>query len=250
MAFSKRKNTEKDKKEAVSRDLPKDSKLTQEINELSTIGGRRDLSRADTEVKEAVSKAAKTDIKNILLIEQGRCPVCYARTENFLFTVVCPSCGWFRREVPSRGRSLVYLKNGDTIDCDYVHHSSRDEYLCIKDGVVISEISRSEVRKIDYLWERGELEEARILAHKLKSGICSWCEGSLEETAEEEHGEDYVAFGAFQERYIFCSEKCQRAFRKHYPARIHRNCYETDCNTCGLCVKRYDTHGFKRSILQ
>ena len=78
--------------------------------------------------------------------------------------------------------------------------------------------------------------------------ICSWCNEALNPD-EEEIYEDYVAFGTFQEHYIFCSEKHQKEFRKMYPSRIHRNCYETDCNQCELCIKRYDTHGFKRRII-
>lgn len=230
-------------------ELPKDSKLSAEIDGLAGIGDRRELQRADTEVKEVLSRATTTDIRNILLIDQGRCPVCAARTENFLFTVVCPSCGWFRREVPSKGSAVVYLKSGEKIECDYVHHGNREEYLCIRDGVVISEVMRSEARRIDYSWGTGDLDEARSLARRLKSGICSWCETELSETPQEAHFEDYVAFGAFQERFVFCSEKCQRSFRRQYPARVHRNCYEVDCNQCSLCIKRYDTRGFKRNIL-
>lgn len=244
--------TRKDKRtsDALKAELPKDSKLAAEIGGLASIGDRRELHRADTEVKEVVSKATQADIRNIMLIDQGRCPVCAARTENFLFTVVCPSCGWFRREIPDQGGSArVHLETDEVIDCDYVHHGSRDEFLCIRDGVVISELMRSEVKRIDYVWAEGELAKARALARKLKNGICSWCESDLGETPTEEHQEDYVALGAFQERYIFCSEKCQRAFRRHYPARVHRNCYEVDCNQCNLCHKRYDTHGFKRNIL-
>ena len=244
-----KKNSQRDTTDALKSELPKDSKLVAEIDEITSKRDRREILRADTEVKEVVSKATQTDIRNIMLIDQGRCPNCATRTENFLFTVVCPSCGWFRREIPDRGSAIVHLAKGDAIECDYVHHGERDEYLAIKDGVVISELMRSEVKRIDYVWAQGELDEARSTARRLKIGICSWCEGDMSATDESDHHEDYVAFGAFQERYIFCSEKCQRAFRKHYPARVHRNCYEVDCNQCNLCIKRYDTHGFKRNIL-
>lgn len=235
--------------EALRNELPKDSKLSAEIGELTAIGDRRDLQRADSEVKDVVSKATQADIRNIMLIDQGRCPVCASRTENFLFTVVCPSCGWFRREIPSGGSAVVHLTTNKKIECDYIHHGRRDEYLCIKDGVVISEVMKTEVKRIDYAWAAGELEEARTHVHRLRSGICSWCEMNLAESAEDEHREDYVAIGAFQDHFTFCSEKCQRAFRRHYPARVHRNCYEVDCNQCSQCIKRYDTHGFKRNIL-
>jgi hypothetical protein len=246
--FYKKKKASKN--DVIKSELPKDVKLKDELTELSAIGDRRDLNKADSEVKMAVSKATQADIREIMLIDQGRCPLCHARTENFLFTVVCPSCGWFRRNIPSTGKSIVHLNNKEKIECDYVHHGRTDEYLCIREGVVISEIMRDMVQKIDHVWEKNELEEARNTAQKLKTGICSWCERTLSDTPNEEHGEDFVAFGAVQERYRFCSEKCQRAFRKQYPARIHRNCYERDCNTCNLCIKRYDTHGFKRNILK
>jgi hypothetical protein len=104
--------------------------------------------------------------------------------------------------------------------------------------------------RVDYLWDEVELIQAKEAARRVRRGICSWCETSLEETPVEEHGEDYVAFGVFQERYIFCSEKCQRGFRKRYPSRVHRNCYETDCGSCELCVKRFECSDYKRKILR
>jgi hypothetical protein len=245
------KEDKKKRAEAAKGELPVDELLRGELTELSMAGDRREFSRADTEVREVVSRATKADIRNIMLIDQGRCPSCHARTENFLFTRVCPSCGWFRREVPGKGKSRVYLKNGEEIACDYVFRGGNDEFLLIREGVVVSEVMRSSVWKVDHVWEANDLQEARALAKKLREGLCSWCERSLAETTDEEGVyEDYVAFGALQERYLFCSEKCQRAFRRQYASRVHRNCYETDCNLCNLCIKRYDTHGFKRNILK
>ena len=49
----------------------------------------------------------------------------------------------------------------------------------------------------------------------------------------------HIAFGATQERYCFCSDDCFEAFRKMYPSRVHRDCYNRDCDTCSLCQKRY-----------
>jgi hypothetical protein len=235
-------------------DTPTDGRLMEDLTDLAVIGDRRNLSKADTEVKEAVDKATRTDLRNIMIIEKGRCPMCHSRTENFLFTVVCPSCGWFKRDIPVKGRSYVHLKDGDKILCDYVHRGGSDEFLCIRNGVVVSEVMRASVVKIDHIWEEEELEEVREVVRRTKEGICGWCDHSLSEAREpgDDQGpfEDYVAFGAYQEHHIFCSEKHQRAFRRQYPSRVHRNCYETDCNTCNLCIKRFDTHGFKRSILK
>jgi hypothetical protein len=68
---------------------------------------------------------------------------------------------------------------------------------------------------------------------------CSWCQ-----TVANPGGDGFhlvhVAFGTFQERYSFCSDACYEAFRKMYPSRVHRNCYERDCRECDLCVKRYE----------
>jgi len=120
-------------------------------------------------------------------------------------------------------QSHVFLTNGKEVICDYVHRGKTD-YLCIKEEVVISEITKSSIFNIDFIWEKNELENARKQSQKSLGGTCSWYE-------KEEIFEDYVAFGSTQKHYIFCSEKCQRSFRKQYPSRIHRNCYETDSQT-------------------
>jgi len=243
--FGKKKET-KSTTELIKDELPKDERLKAEITELSAIEGTE---RVDDEVHAAVSKAAKEDLRNYMLIDYGRCPVCHGSPAHFLFTVVCPTCGWFKRSAPAAGKSILTLRNGEKIECDHIHHGKPDGILCIRDGMVIAEVMRSETMKIEYAWSKEELEEAKETALKRRQGICSWCEKSLEESDEGGPFEDYVALGAMQERYSFCSEKCQRAFRKHYPPRVHRNCYETDCNACDLCIKRYDTHGFRRNIL-
>ena len=232
-----------------NQDFPKDDTLKEEFTEVTDIGDPKEIGKADSEVKVTVAEAAKTDIRNIMLIDQGRCPNCHGRTERFLFTVVCPSCGWFRRKIPETGHSLVHLNDGKKIVCDYVHRGEH-EYLCIRDGVVIAEVMRSSVFNIEHAWKEHELDDARESAQKLRVGICAWCETLISEVDPEGIGEDYVSFGNTQEHYLFCTEKCQRAFRKQYPSRIHRNCYETDCNQCNLCMKRFDTRDFKRKILR
>ena len=221
--------------------------LRDEFTSLSDIGDPQDIGKADNDVKEAVTEAARSDMRDILMIDQGRCPTCHARTESFLFTVVCPSCGWYRRRVPEKGKSTVLLNDGEKITCDYVHRG-KEEYLCIRDGVVVAEVMRTSVDMIRHDWKERELEEVRQQQIKYKTGLCSWCEKQLSEVDPDEIQEDYSAFGAVQEHYVFCSEKCQKAFRKQYPSRIHRNCYETDCNTCSQCIAKFDTKGFTRKI--
>lgn len=244
-----RENRRKKPRSMPKTETPMDDTLKEEFTELSDIGDPRNIGKADSEVKVAVSEATKTDIRNIMLIDQGRCPQCHARTERFLFTVVCPSCGWFRRKIPDSGHSVVHLIDGKKIVCDYVHRGA-EEYLCIRDDVVIAEVLRRSVFSIEHSWKENELDEARENARRLHGGTCSWCEKMLNEADPDEVSEDYVAFGTLQEHYVFCSEKCQRAFRKQYPSRIHRNCYETECNQCSLCLKRFDTRSFKRKILR
>ncbi len=228
---------------------PKDETLKDEFIEASDIGDPKSVSKIDTEVRVALNEATKTDIHAILMIDQGRCPSCHSKLDKFLFTAVCPECGWFKRKVPDKGHSHVFLSNGKEIVCDYIHRGT-DEFLCIKDGVVISEIAKSSIINIEFVWNPNELEDAREQSQKQSRGACSWCENIFKQENGEEVFEDYIAFGSTQEHYIFCSEKCQRAFRKQYTSRIHRNCYETDCKTCNLCIRKFDTRNFKRNILK
>jgi len=69
--------------------------------------------------------------------------------------------------------------------------------------------------------------------------MCSWCNGPAN-PEKEGFSLVQIAFGSSQERYVFCSEQCYEAFRKMYPSRVHRNCYEHNCADCNLCTKRYD----------
>jgi len=248
MAFFGKRDSESRKANQLQ-DSPKDAKLLEELSELSVDEDRRELDRADSEVLEAVSEATRADIRELKLLEYGRCPECRSRTDRFLYTVVCPSCGWHRREVPTTGQTAVHLDNGDVVECDRAYQGD-DEYLCVKDGVVVAQVLRRFIRRVEYIWGEEELEKARSEARKHRYGVCSWCEHDLSDIEEGEGPyEDFVAFGSSQERFVFCSERCMAAFRKRYPSRIHRNCYETDCSSCDLCMKRYDVDGFRRHLL-
>ena len=68
---------------------------------------------------------------------------------------------------------------------------------------------------------------------------CSWCDKAADPDADGFHM-CQIAFGASQERYCFCSDDCFEAFRKMYPSRVHRNCYERSCDGCEWCHKRYE----------
>lgn len=236
--------------DSLKNELPTQPKLREELDALTaSVEAGRDIDVAEDEAQDAVREATRADIRNIKLIEQGRCPSCRGRTENFLYTMICPTCGWYRRDMPEGGTSTVHLLDGQTISCQHIFRGGKDAFLCIRDGVVVAEVMRQAVQRIDHEWEPGELEQARVSALRVRGGLCSWCEKPMTEADEGGPWIDHVALGAFQERYVFCSEKCQKAFRRQYPSRVHRNCYETDCSDCDKCIKRYDTNGYRRTIV-
>ena len=246
--FSGRTEAQKKSEEAAKTEERKsEDKIAEEITDLSASERPRNVSRAKTEAEEVISTATIADIRGAALIGRGRCPECGGRTESLLYTAVCTSCGWLRQFAPEGGHCILYLETGDTLTCDRTYTVKRDQLLCVKDDVVVSQIDRSTVRRIDFVWGEKELARARERLRKERRGVCSWCEKDLDDVEEDDAPfEEFVAFGVFQERYVFCKTACLRSFRKQYPVRIHRNCYETDCSSCDECMKRFDTHGFKR----
>lgn len=241
------KDTRLRRKAPEPHDVTKDAQLTEELSELAAANRPREVDRARGEAEQAINNAAMADIRGITLIERGRCPDCGGRTEAFLFTTICPSCGWYRRGQSDLGTCVVCMDDGEIVECDKVFEGRQNVLLCVKDNHVCAQLAHSHVRRINYEWADGELEVAWDRFRKQRKGVCAWCEKALGETDDEEEPiEEYVAFGAYQERYLVCSRKCLAAFRKQYPTRIHRNCYETDCNTCKACIKRFDTTNFVR----
>ena len=67
---------------------------------------------------------------------------------------------------------------------------------------------------------------------------CAWCDAACDPAQDGFHLV-HVALGTFQERHCFCTDECFEAFRRMYPARVHRNCYERPCADCTYCTKRY-----------
>lgn len=257
MALFGGKSEERRKRPESMIDASKDPSLAEELEELAGSKSRKEITRAGTEVEQAVTEAKRADIRQIMMIEHRRCPQCGGRTDNYLLTVVCPSCGWYKREQPTAGKTVVHLDDGATISCDRIYRVKDDEFVCVEQGVVISLVMRRHVRRIEYQWTESELTQMRKRSRKLRTGICYWCEKDLSDAEEavSQEGrpagpfEDYVAFGIFQERFVFCSEACMASFRRRYPSRVHRNCYETDCKSCDNCIKRYDVDGFRRRLL-
>lgn len=81
-------------------------------------------------------------------------------------------------------------------------------------------------------------EQRPALLTELAAHTCAWCEKTCQSGQDGFHLV-HVAFGTTQERHCFCSDDCYEAFRRMYPSRVHRNCYETACADCPFCIKRY-----------
>ena len=232
-----------------SDEAKQDVELQDELDELTASENPRNVDRAKTEAERAISDATFADIRGITLIERGRCPECGGRTELMVFSRVCTNCGWYRWGSQEAGTCMVILETGEKIKCDKIFNVKGDRILCVRDDVVQNLVSAASIRRVDYEWDKEKLERARFRYQKERTGVCDWCGVGLRDLDESlPILEDYVAFGAFQERFRLCSEKCLVSFRRQYPTRIHRNCYQTDCNTCDQCIKRFDTLNFKRII--
>lgn len=205
------------------------------------------LDQTMEEIDTAVKEAAKASLRDIRLMEEGRCPSCGHKTRQFLFTSVCANCGWFSFISPEEGKSIIHLKNADTIECGTTFDTRGDYILGITDGVVRAKVSKENVEYIEFAWTEDEIAKKRKTRAREQAGTCSWCEKLLTET-EGEPTIVYAAFGNDQERYLFCAEKCEEAFKKQYPIRIHKNCYNRSCIGCDLCIKKYS--GKDETLLQ
>ena len=84
------------------------------------------VTRAITDADQAVTEATRDEITRMKLIEHGCCPRCHGRIEHFLYTVVCPSCGWFRRTIPDANSCIVHMDTGEKLTCDHVYYVDTD----------------------------------------------------------------------------------------------------------------------------
>ncbi len=227
---------------------PDDEQLKEEFSRLAADTEPRQVNRALQDAVSAVNEAAGTDIHGIKMMEAGRCPECHGRTERLLSIAVCPTCGWTRRAALEGGTCVVHLRNDEPITCDRVFHIKGDRILCVTDDMVHDEVGAATVERIEYRWDPQTLERLKTEAKRSRHGVCAWCDAMLDEEAVRNGDilETYVAIGAFQERHLFCSQQCFDSFKRQYPSRVHRNCYETDCNECDQCIKRYSAAGYRK----
>lgn len=228
--------------------------------------GRSELERTEAEAREKLREAARIELQDLRMIEDGRCPRCGRKLDIYLYTTICRNCGWNNFITPRRDGTVVRLKTGSALTCDRTYNADA-EVLCVRSNVVISRVPRENIDYIEFAWSESEIEDRQARLEVERGGTCSWCQkrlgaaangngnGLKPDTAAGEpsfptgHGEHadaaerhviYVSFGALQERHVFCSEQCLTSFKRQYPPRVHRNCYETECADCDACIKRYD----------
>jgi hypothetical protein len=186
-----------------------------------------------------VLSAAEESLKRLHVIKMGRCPVCGEHLSQHMSANICESCGWNRYDTPKSGSVRVHLRQTDaTVEGDHAYVLKGGDCLVVKGDVVLARIPASSFSWVEYVWNDAELEQRQKTFTDLLQIVCGWC-GGMCDTAKDGFHLVHVAFGVSQERYCFCSDECYEAFRRMYPARVHRNCYDRNCNDCNFCVKRY-----------
>ncbi|OPZ25717.1 MAG: hypothetical protein BWZ02_02329 [Lentisphaerae bacterium ADurb.BinA184] len=189
--------------------------------------------------EKEVQTAAESSLRRLHVLQLGRCPSCGEHLRRHLFASVCEACGWHAFDTPGKGPVRVFLRHENrTIEGDHCYTVKDGTLLVLKDDRVIAKIARAAYDSVEYVWSDSEIEQRRRQIAERMNLVCGWCAATAEPGKEGFHLV-HVAFGSTQERYCFCSDDCFEAFRRMYPARVHRNCYERDCDTCELCTKRY-----------
>lgn len=192
------------------------------------------------EAEQTVQSAAEDTLKKLHVIQMGRCPVCGEHLNRHLFASVCESCGWHDFEVPRTGPVRIHLRTQpDAIEGERCYFVKSNTLLVVRNDVVIAKINRDIVTWIEYGWTNEEIDQRHRQILDNMTLPCGWCNKVCDAEKDGFHSVQ-IAFGSAQERYTFCSDECYEAFRKMYPARVHRDCYERKCAECNLCIKRYD----------
>ncbi len=198
------------------------------------------LSKLHKEAERRVVTAAEDSLTRLHVINMGRCPACGEHLRRHLFASICESCGWNTYDVPRRSAVRVHLKGEvRSIDGDRCYSVKSGSFLVLKNELVIARISRESVAWVEYGWTNEEIDQRHREITARLDIQCGWCNQPCEPEKDGFHMV-HVAFGASQERYCFCSDDCFEVFRRTYPARVDRNCYERNCAECNLCSKRYD----------
>lgn len=207
------------------------------ISEDTTV--ERSQKTADKEVRTA----AEQSLKRMHILQRGRCPKCGDALRQHLFVSVCDTCGWSSWSAPRVGGVRVHLVGGgEPIPGDAAYVVKDGVTILLRGETVFARFPPHAVLWVEYVWSETELKERERTLRERMRVDCGWCGQDTDAESDGFHLVQ-VAFGTTQERYCFCSDACYEAFRKMYPSRIHRDCYERDCETCDLCVKRYRVEG-------
>jgi len=196
------------------------------------------------EATKEVKDAAKISLKKLHVIQMGRCPMCQEHLRRHKFASICESCGWHTFDVPRKGPVRVHLTgdSGDAVAGDHCYVVKTGFALVVRDDVVVAKIPQESYDYIEYVWSKEEVEERHRTILDQLNIMCAWCNDKVD-TGKDGFHLVQSAFAAIQERYCFCSDECFEAFRKMYPARVHRDCYNRSCAGCELCIKQYDDDG-------
>lgn len=195
--------------------------------------------KVQRKARKVIQTAAEDSLQRMHAIRLGRCPDCGHHVRQHLFASICDHCGWHTFEVPRQGSVRVHLNGGaPPVEGERCYVMQTGVVLVVVNDVVQAKIPTTSVSWIEYLWDEAELGSRHRQVLDRMRLLCAWCNLDANPEKDGFHMAQ-VAFGASQERYCFCSDDCYEAFRKMYPARVHRNCYERDCATCDLCMKRY-----------
>ena len=211
--------------------------LEQDISILDDEDGKQEQ-RLHKEAAKEVQSAAEDSLKKLHVIQMGRCPICGEHLRQHLFASICESCGWHKFDAPRNGPVRIHLRSGQIVEGERCYVVKTGVALVLKNDLVIAKVPRDAYEYVEYVWSENEIDQRHKQIVDRMSVSCGWCGGPTDPEKDGFHLV-HVAFGASQERYCFCSDDCYEAFRKMYPARVHRNCYERNCSECNLCIKRY-----------
>jgi hypothetical protein len=233
----KKKEPEPEKKIAV---MHQEEKLQEEVTSLDEDNKAATLDRVRREVDAKVHTAVEQTIEQFKMLEQGRCPSCGTRLEEFLYTSICSHCGFSKRLSPETGKVVVHMRDGTVIECDKIFEIHNNSHLCVRNDVVVARLNESAVNYVEYVWTAEELEEIRRHKEREVLKICDWCGRKIPSDSKDAR-DVRVAIGMYQNKFFFCCKKCFNSFRKQYPARVHRDCYDRACEQCDECIKKFDT---------
>ena len=240
---AKRPSPEGEEEEAIRDSMLQEDQHERLVHDKSILDGDSGSreERVQREAEKEVRSAAEVSLKRLHLIQRGRCPKCGEHLRQHLFASVCDSCGWHAFDTPRSGPVRVHLVHGnDVVEGERCYVVKTGAVLIVRGDVVVARIPAAAVNWVEYVWDHEELSQRHRQVVDRMAILCGWCNTVTQPEKDGFHMAQ-VAFGASQERYCFCTDACYEAFRKMYPARVHRDCYERNCAECpNLCVKRYE----------